>query len=731
MSTLVLPRPCRHRGTMTAFLTVLVLLVVSGWVSGFAVPAKGPSSMHLSVMANVEWSSEPPTRPTAPTTTTTTTEASDVVDENDFPELGDDGVYHILNRQQYRNFLQAHPDKLIVLKIFAPWCRACKGLEPKFLSIVHNDLYQDLPIVFCDLTIQHNKQFVKELGVLALPSIHFYVGTQLNDNFPCGPSKFPILKRKLTQLINTHVDANTRQLKEQSLLASTTAMEEETLAQAQSAVSQVSSSPVTEPSQAPQQQQGSSLGGEYDMPNGKVVTESQPNEALPYNTIPRPNNNNVSPLTLVDQTATGNAITEAEKQEWISKIPYFQELSLADIDQIMGKAKLLQFDAGSILMREGKHGRTFYVLLSGEVEICQQTFSMSDPLITGGGFGGNSGYLGTVINRLGPGDYFGERALITGEPRAASIRAVEPVTCWAFDKDDFPASSVLSGRTRNTLEELDFVNDKYGVDFDDLYQKEVMQQVIDASTASQVRGSINTPQVIPGVDTDDDVLDDYYDESNLINEQGYGVSQQATATPALSQGRTEEVVSLLTRFQMIRQVNQCLNYIVQTRASWDDVGVRNRRTLLVNRLPPSQLAQFLDTFRLIDTSGDGTISLFELKRVMELIGETKSDEELVEMMTSSGGHKADNVDDKSFILTQQDFLGIMAESEFYHLFRDIFASLDTHHTGFVRAKDLDRVLCGVRDLISDDRYSIIDVEDDEMLIDYEQFSRMLLGSSLV
>jgi calmodulin/calcium-binding protein CML len=44
--------------------------------------------------------------------------------------------------------------------------------------------------------------------------------------------------------------------------------------------------------------------------------------------------------------------------------------------------------------------------------------------------------------------------------------------------------------------------------------------------------------------------------------------------------------------------------------------------------------------------------------------------------------------------------------------------------------DLDRVLCGVRDLISDDRKSIIDVEDDEMLIDYEQFSRMLLGSAL-
>jgi hypothetical protein len=43
--------------------------------------------------------------------------------------------------------------------------------------------------------------------------------------------------------------------------------------------------------------------------------------------------------------------------------------------------------------------------------------------------------------------------------------------------------------------------------------------------------------------------------------------------------------------------------------------------------------------------------------------------------------------------------------------------LDTDDTGFVKNADLQRVLNGVRDLISDDRKSIIDVEDDDMLID--------------
>ena len=75
-------------------------------------------------------------------------------------------------------------------------------------------------------------------------------------------------------------------------------------------------------------------------------------------------------------------------------------------------------------------------------------------------------------------------------------------------------------------------------------------------------------------------------------------------------------------------------------------------------------------------------------------------------------------------------MGLMAEADFYNLFLDTFKALDVHDSGFVKASELDRVLCGVRDLISDDRNSIIDVEDKDTLIDYEQFSKMLLGRTL-
>jgi calmodulin len=376
-------------------------------------------------------------------------------------------------------------------------------------------------------------------------------------------------------------------------------------------------------------------------------------------------------------------------------------LSLADLDVLLDKVKVWTFEPGSVLMREGRQGRTFYIVREGEVEICQKTMA-EDPLTT------PSNYLGTVINRLGVNDYFGERALITGEPRAASIRATEHVTCWIFDKDDFPASSVLSGKTKQaSFDDLDFVNDKYGVAFGVNNTDYMSYQIRDAWQMNQVRGSFNTPAPIRGVDTADDVAN--------INE-----------VPELDK-ENDAIFSLLTRFKMVRLVSRCFTYIMDTRARWGDEGIRKRRSMLVSRLTPAQRSEFTDTFKLIDKSGEGKITLLDLKRVKESTGEKKADDELLGMIAKN---RDDEIDGEA-VLTFQDFMGMMAETEFYHLFRDIFASLDTNDTGFVKAGDLERILCGVRDLISDDRKSIIDVEDDDMLIDYEAFSRMLLGTALI
>jgi hypothetical protein len=102
----------------------------------------------------------------------------------------------------------------MVVKFYAPWCRACKAVEPKFLQISKDPAYADIPIAWGQISVQHNKAYVKSLGIMALPSIQIYAGSEgLVENFPCGPSKVPMLRRKITETINDKVDPDTLRLK--------------------------------------------------------------------------------------------------------------------------------------------------------------------------------------------------------------------------------------------------------------------------------------------------------------------------------------------------------------------------------------------------------------------------------------------------------------------------------------------------------------------------------------
>jgi Ca2+-binding EF-hand superfamily protein len=359
------------------------------------------------------------------------------------------------------------------------------------------------------------------------------------------------------------------------------------------------------------------------------------------------------------------------------------------------QAKLVTFEQGDVIMRQGMEGTMFYVIETGEVEVTVRT-AFEDPLTT------PPDYLGAVINILGPHNYFGERALITHEPRAASVRATQKTRCFAFDVNDIPSSSVLSGKKEATIERMNEINSKYGTDVYDIDLIE--SQFKNANTANQQRGSVNRPEKILGVDTDEMPI-----EIEDVN------GAQAN----------ERVISLLVRFKQIRRAAKCFEYIMKTKPKFGDVGEARRRALLVSKLTKYQRSEFTELFKLIDTSGDGTISLLELRRAMESVGQEKSDDELLQMINNANPQIDGNT-----AINFTEFMGMMAEAEFYDLFMETFESLDIDKTGFVSAGDLNRVLCGVRDLVSDDRMSIIDTSDMDMQVDYETFADMLLGKPL-
>ena len=75
--------------------------------------------------------------------------------------------------------------------------------------------------------------------------------------------------------------------------------------------------------------------------------------------------------------------------------------------------------AGTDILVEGSSGTEFYIVESGEVKCTKK------------------GHATEVSPRLGSGAYFGERALLTQEPRAATVTAVCDVVCQVLDRETF------------------------------------------------------------------------------------------------------------------------------------------------------------------------------------------------------------------------------------------------------------------------------------------------------
>lgn len=90
----------------------------------------------------------------------------------------------------------------------------------------------------------------------------------------------------------------------------------------------------------------------------------------------------------------------------------------AALRSLLDRLELRSYGAGDCLVREGDAGDAFYILKSGSAIVEKGPDAM-------------------LVNRLYPGDFFGELALLTGEPRKGTIRAVEPVTAFRLSKADF------------------------------------------------------------------------------------------------------------------------------------------------------------------------------------------------------------------------------------------------------------------------------------------------------
>jgi CRP-like cAMP-binding protein len=105
-------------------------------------------------------------------------------------------------------------------------------------------------------------------------------------------------------------------------------------------------------------------------------------------------------------------VTRDERLAALAGVPLFAGLDKKALRSVEGVLHERAFEAGLTMAEEGKPGLGFFIVDEGEAEV-----------MVGG----------EAVARLGPGDYFGEIALLGQGPRTASVRALTTVRCFYVD----------------------------------------------------------------------------------------------------------------------------------------------------------------------------------------------------------------------------------------------------------------------------------------------------------
>jgi CRP/FNR family cyclic AMP-dependent transcriptional regulator len=100
----------------------------------------------------------------------------------------------------------------------------------------------------------------------------------------------------------------------------------------------------------------------------------------------------------------------------LKKVPLFAGLDDRELGQIASSLKERRFAAGDTMTEEGAGGAGFFIVEEGEADVSVD---------------------GQARGQIGPGDYFGEIALLTGSDRTATITATTDMVCWGMTPWDF------------------------------------------------------------------------------------------------------------------------------------------------------------------------------------------------------------------------------------------------------------------------------------------------------
>ncbi len=102
--------------------------------------------------------------------------------------------------------------------------------------------------------------------------------------------------------------------------------------------------------------------------------------------------------------------------ELLQRVPLFADFERRDLERLVRSFKERTFGAGSAIASEGKGGAGFFVIEDGEATVSVR---------------------GSDRGKLGPGDYFGEIALIDAGARSATVTADSELRCYGLTAWEF------------------------------------------------------------------------------------------------------------------------------------------------------------------------------------------------------------------------------------------------------------------------------------------------------
>jgi putative ABC transport system ATP-binding protein len=121
--------------------------------------------------------------------------------------------------------------------------------------------------------------------------------------------------------------------------------------------------------------------------------------------------------------------------EFLKQCDVFESLSPAELLAVAEEMGRERIPAGETIIRQGEEGDLFYLLRDGVVEVFVD---------------------GQRVALLGRGEFFGEHALITGEPRNATVVVADDADVYTLGEQDFRRALDASASFKDQVLEVLF-----------------------------------------------------------------------------------------------------------------------------------------------------------------------------------------------------------------------------------------------------------------------------------